>query len=201
MSRREVPSIIVVTNNLPTVFLNSVTEHIEGDGAEQSQGPDKSTDPPDQPDAPAVLGQDRPQHHQAAIQRDGRQQEATDKHVEKEHGGVEATEGCAQGPCVATGHEESEEGQGGSGQEVGGCKVEDPDADDGAADMEAHYSQDEQVLQDADTGDEAMQAHHAHAQGADLARGVGRLTAVHHPLDERAVDRGTRVCHLEGKTP
>lgn len=110
-------------------------------------------------DVPVVLGPNGFQHHQAAVQRNGPQKEATDKHVENEDGAVDAAKGGAQRPGATAGHVMGEKGQGGGSQEVRGRKVQDPDADDGAADMEAHDSEDEEVLYDADGSEQAVEAY------------------------------------------
>lgn len=118
--------------------------------------------------ASVILGPNWLQHQQAAVQRDGPKKEATDKHVEKEDGGVDATEGGAQRPSVAARHVVSEEGQGQGGQEVRGSEIQDPDSDDGAADVKAHDSNDEEVLYDANGREQAMEANGENTQGAHL---------------------------------
>lgn len=81
---------------------------------------------------------------------------------------MDAAKGCAQCPRVTAGHVEGEKGQGGGGQQVRGCEVQDPDADDRAADMKAHYSEDEEVFYDADGGKNAMEGNGKKIQRAKL---------------------------------
>lgn len=133
--------------------MDGVTEQVERDGEDHSAEPNRSTYLPHQLHVPAVLGPDGSHHHQAAIQRDGREQEGADEHVEEEAGGVDPAEGRTQHPGVSTGHVEGEERQEAGGQEVRRRQVQDPDADDGAANTEANNSEDEDVFYDADGGD------------------------------------------------